>query len=648
MAQFDPGNQYAWSDADEGMVHGPLFRWCEAVEHEQFDVFDRFLKLDALYDPLGSPSVRYTTDALQGASAESRVIDNVIASNCDSITGTLTADDVALRIETENADWSGQRRAKLEEHYVNELCRVLGVDTLNRRACHDGSRKGTGVVYPYIDAHDRIRVELVPIDEIVVDEQEANGGEPYQMARRKLIPRGRLLRMYPSKRTEILRAQKGPRDWSYWADYRPIGRDELVVVEAWYLPIGVPPNDADEDDEAELEDAEDEPTYQAGRHVICIDGCDLLDEPYNEEEFPVCTFKWTERPGGWYGIAGAERLMGHQRKLNKRAIQKDRIMDQHAWPTTYVQKADANIAVRTVSRLGAVATYSVKQPVTVFPPATSPDFQNDEAQTHDRSFEMFGQTRMAATGARPAGLYSGAAIREFRDTGTDRFATQQKGWEQLKIDVGRKLLLLCKKLAARGVEPPVLTRPAKYGARPMRWKEVETSELKAQLRVASSLADSPAALKQTATELGQAGIISKDEVRRLLDHPDIKRAMSLYTADLEFIEYTLERGLDGEPIIPIPEMNLKMAVWRGMAVYQLAEMNGAPERILEIIDQFVVLASHMVSMAQAPSQAANANAGPAGPIAPPAGPAAAPMGLPPGQEAPMLQGAGVEPLQLAG
>lgn len=635
-------DQLAWNEVeiDSGEVWRHLLRWVEEVERGQSDIFDRFVKLAALYNPNRRG---YDPD---GTGSQAKVTKNVIASNCDSITGTIAARDIRTRCMTDGAEFSVQRRAKKMELYLEGLKKRLKVRPIRQRAFHASSLKGAGAAFVYEDPFDSVGIEHVHVDEIVVDEGEANGQEPMQMARRRLIPRARLRIKFPEYTEEIDRAQRGDRrSWRFWADYRPIKRDELVVIEAWFLPYG---NEGSEG-------------YIPGRHAIIIEGCDLEVEEYHERCFPIATLMWTPNPDGWYGIGGGERVIGHQRAINKTNWQRDRIRDQYAVPTTYAHISDAGMAVQTVSRLGTMAYYKTREPKTVFPPATSPELDRYEAETTENAFREFGQSQMAATATKPPGLDSGVALREYKDQTTDRFATQEKALEEFAMKIDYLILAACKRIAARGGTPPrVLVE--RWGQKAIDWEDVDMGDVEIQLEPASDLSRTSAGRLQLVMEFGQAGIISQDEVRRLIDHPDLERALSLYTAALEYVEYCLEQILDGEYVVPDGKMNLKMCVWRGMAQYQLAVQAGAPENVLDGLDMFVTLAAHLISESERQVQAAAApmpmapgmdpmalgpGAAPPlqlGPGAPPMGPGA---GMPTMMD-PSMAGAGVTPLPLAG
>jgi hypothetical protein len=94
-----------WFNAAEGEVHKEVFQYVSAVERQQFPVFNRFVQLEELYDPNtpNSPGVVETSDAI------GLVIENVIASNVDTVTAAIAATDVRPRFMTDDGDWSTQR-----------------------------------------------------------------------------------------------------------------------------------------------------------------------------------------------------------------------------------------------------------------------------------------------------------------------------------------------------------------------------------------------------------------------------------------------------------------------------------------------------------------------------------------------------------
>lgn len=601
-----------WWDAEGDQVHSKVFEFVSEVERVQSDLYERFIRLAYLYDPNDRAAASGAFWPSQGPDAT--VSENVIASNIDTVAASISVTDVRARFMTDDADWSSQRQARHLEFYAEGLDKLLGIHPIARRAFKDGALKGIGLVKVFVDwGCSEICVERVMVDDIVVDEGECRNGKPRQMHHRIFVDRDLLKAQFPGNDDEIDRAQRngeavGFSGGRYWADYRPVERDEVVAIESWRLPVGKPDGD----------------NWKAGRHTICIDGHTLLDEEWEKAFFPFARFAWSERDKGWYAIGLAERIAGHQRALNKLNWQIDRQLDQLAVPTTFVRMADAAIAVKSTSRAGTIVPYKADLPQTVMPPAVSGETYQRRMEVKESAYEESGVSRLAASSKKPIGLESGAALREYRDQSSVRHALQERGYENLVLDIVLLVLECCKEL---GEDAPVVLRKTKWGRKKIRWRDVDPTELRVQIAAASSLARTPAGRMQSVLEWAQAGVITTDEARRLLGHPDLERAMSLYTAALEDIERCIEEVLDGEQLTPEPYQNLKMGIWRFQQSYLVARNDGAPEEILEGLRQWIVQAAHVLSMAQAPSPQM-----PAMPAGDPAALPAAPdqLALPPG------------------
>lgn len=605
----DQQQRKPWYKADQGRVHELVFPYAAAVEEAQFDMYDRFVKLEALYDPNGS--------AAQGTDIRAEMmgaVENGIASNVDTVTAIVAATDVRTRFMTDGANWSQQRRARQLEWYIEGLAKLLKRAEKCRMAFTGSAKKGTGLTKQYVNAFDEIVVDHIIVDDIIVDDRQCrNGGEPRDIHQRRIVDREELKAMFPEHEQDIEKAQYGDNGrWTTWAGYRPLAENEVVVLESFCRPFGKKGHDH----------------YVPGRHAITIHGKDLLDDEFEEPCFPYAKGVWTPRDSSWFGIAGAERIMGTQRALNRRNLQIERQNDQYAFPTTYVRQADANLAVKATNRIGTIAVYKSDKPETVFPPAVSPETYKSREEYKRSMDEEFGVSRMVAHGAKPSGLDSGEALREFRDQTTQRFAMQEKMFEQLNLQTDLGILRCCKQL---GEKAPAIMKSTKFGEKKINWEDVEPEDLEIMIAAASTLSRTPAGRHQQVIELAQAGIITTDEVRRLTGHPDLEKELSLYIEAIESVEEDLEEIEDGAIVVPEPFQNLKICIWRGQRRYlQLARLPDCPEEVLEGMRQYVVQAIAIQKMQAQQAQNANAQAGGALP-----GPTAADAALPAAAESPM-------------
>jgi len=608
-----------WWQADEGEVHKTVFPYVEAVESQQFDTFNRFVCLEALYDPNAPnlPTVIDDEDETIGL-----VIENVIASNVDTVTAAIAATEVRARFMTDDGDWSVQQTAMRLEYYVEGLGKKLKIAPKCEMAFKEAAKKGTGLVKVYVNGFDEVCVDHVRIDDIIVDDAECrNGGTPRQLHQRWVnAGREELKAQFPEYEDEIDRAQTS-RGWSnMWAGYRPVVDDALVVIESWKLPIG----------------RQGHKGYRPGRHTITIDGCDLLDEEWHKDHFPFPCMVWSKRSTGFYGISLAERIAGIQRALNKRNWQIDRNLDQYAIPTTYVDMADANLAVQSINRIGTVVVHKGERPTTVTPQAVSPEVYQNRVDMKNAAREDSGVNPMMQHGTKPTGIDSGIGMREVRDQASQRFSMQEKEFERFVLDVFLQVVGCCKEL---GDAAPVVTRKAKFEAKKIRWADVDMGDIEVQIAASSPLGRTPAGRYQMALEWAQAGVISTDEWRQIVKHPDLDHVLSLYTQGWESVQTDIEAIIDGHVVMPEPFGNLLLMTRMGQMAYLKYRDLRAPEEILEAIRQYVVNAAYMFKQR---ASAANSNAAPGAAPAPGSGgempviPEAPPASTPASALAPML------------
>lgn len=613
----------AWWNAEKGKVNRDVLSYVRTVENQQVVQFEKFLREEALYDQnprtnrrtSGGVGRTYDTgETKRGGTAKSVMTENLVAQGVDTIAANVSDSDIQLRIQTDDADWNHQQNAKRLERYSNALMTLFGVIPKCQYGFKLGAAlKGTGVNKVWIDQFDQIQVRPVPIENIIVDELECRDGRPMQIHYREFYDRELLIAQYPNFAEKIFRAQTLG-DWRRWAGYRSIAKNEIVVIESWRLPIG----------------PKEHPSHVPGRHTICIHGVDLVDEEYEDEFFPFSIMRWNDPVWGFYGHSLAERILPHQALLNRRQWQITTSLDKKANPMVWVHKQDQNLAFKTFSQVGlTVGSYKVSKPEGVDYQAVGQETYNDIDRIRGQAERETGINQMMVSGGVPAGIQSGEGVRQARETHSQRFSIQERAYEQFIQDTMWLVIAMCKKLGPDKV--PDVLHVAKYGGvrpRLLKWKDVNLKDLRYEMAVSSAVSNSPAGRQQRVTELAQAGIVTLDEARELIAHPDIDRVISLYNAAIESVQWVIERIENGEVgITPEPFMNLKMCVTMMQREYLLIQTQGAPETILDALSEFVATAAAILN----PPPPANANM-----------PMGAPGAMPPGAPAP---GPGVPGLQ---
>lgn len=584
-----------WYDAEKDNAHSFVFSNVRRIEQEQGDIYDRLALLESLYDQ-HSPTGDDTSSSIAKLI---NVTENVVASCVDSTYAQIATAEVRSRFLTDGAEWSTQRRAKKLEYYVEGLGEQLGRHRKCRLAFKEAEKKGGGLVKVYRTRWDEPAIDHVRIEDIFVpDEDSRSGAPPLQLHHvQRTYDRDQLKAEYPDHAEEI-DTQYGSRSSSSLNAYSSgslFARRKLTVIESIRLPIGKKPKKLAEG-EKPAKRKKGAATYVPGRRTVTIENATLVDEPYHKPHYPLAMVTWSERQGSFYPISGSERIAGIQNALNKRNWQIDRILDQNAMITTYVRPADGNLTVKT-TKIGNVVPIKGDYPQAPALPAVHPEVYKSRVDLKQSAFEEFGQNQAASHGSVPAGLETGAAVREVRQSQTQRFSPQEADFEQLCCDADYLLVDVCKDLGADA--PDVLES---RWHRPIKWSEVDLGQVKIQIEPASTLPRTPGGREQTLLEWAQAGIISTDSVRTMLDSPDLDRELSMYTAALESIDMQLETLIEGGIATPEGLDNLAMAVWRGTGTFHNARISGAPENVLEDLRDYVVTAAYILSQGQAQNE----------------------------------------------
>ncbi len=578
-----------WWKAEAGKVHKLLLPHVRAVDQRQRDTFDRFQMHEAMYDPNG-PAAQEAGEAWQRRNRG--IKENVIAISVDTAQATIAPTEVRARFMTDGGDWSTQRRARLLELWAEEVGKLLKIG----EACKDAFRacalKGTGAIRVYADQDRQLRVEPLMVDNIIADDRECEDGAPPRQIhiRRASFDCDALVQEFPEHELAIMKARDGgAHGWRRRRLGPGESRNDVVVVESIRLPMGVRP-DGWEDMTAKEKKAS---RYVPGCHAIVCEGVDLLVEEWHKPHFGIAAIRWSKRDGSWYGISLAERIVGHQRVLDERNRQRHKQLE-YAVPTFFGTIADPKLSIQK-TEAGNYIPLKGPEPKCVVPTVIGMEIANDRHDARASAIAEIGLNEMQTQGTKPAGVEAGVAIREMRDVGSQRFSMQEHALERLWLDVVTLLIDVAKDL---GDDAPQLSRQSRFGTRKIRWSLVYPEDVQVQIAAASTLARTPAGRTQAILELTQAGALNADELRKLLDHPDLKRTNSLYTASMEAIEHDFEMIKEGTYVLPDPALNLQIAQTYGQCEFLIERENGAPEEVLEGLRAYFVTAAEILSRAK--------------------------------------------------
>lgn len=613
----------AWWDVKKGQdVHRHVcaqFRW---LDKEQSHTRMRNLMHLRLYSNRFASTMSGASFALYYPWLQDHLRLNVCQAIVDAAVAQAAANEIRPMPLTTGGNWAQQERAKRLQLYFDGKFHQLGQHNLSMQVFSDAGIFGTGVekVYPGFGS---VQCERIMVDNIVVDDIEAQYGFPQQLFEYREVPRDNLINhpRYSKYRREIEKATTLLRQ-DHWGRHRlamPVS-----VVEAYKLPT--------------------HPGADDGRHVIAIDTVTLLDEPWTRMRFPYASMRWKVAPIGWYGLGAIEEVMPIQLEINF-MLEKKQTMLTHASYQLWVKKG-------TVAQSDLTNDDRTVRQFTETPPISLPiNTGSQEIDQHiDRlyrwAFESTGISMMQAQAQKPAGLSSGEALRTYNDIASARFMHVLKRFESFHTDIAQLLMDAERDLRESENDDveyeKVLAPNGKGTLEEVDFKgcDIDESKLRLQVFPTSMLPARPEGKLAFLKDLGEISPALQERMVSALRFPDTERELAMVTAPDDMADMLIDQMLThGKYSAPDPRWgDLALIMKRANQALMRAEIDGAPPANIELLYQFVDDCSDVAAgqMASVPAPAApQAMAGPMGmpQLAPPGamlpGPPTPQAGLPP-------------------
>ncbi len=443
---------------------------------------------------------------------------NVIQSCIDTLVSRLSQSRPRPVFLTDNGNYKERKLAKQLNSFISgELYRTDAHEHA-AQILRDAGVVGTGCIKVFRH-DDLVQLERTLVTELFVDHNDAFHGKPRSMYQLKLIDRSLLAEMFPEYRSQVQKAEAAYVDDS--GESQKSVADQVLVVEAWHLPSG--------------KNAKD------GRHVIACSAGTMLDEEYTKDSFPFVFLHYSPRMVGFWGQGLAEQLIGTQVEINKILITISQSINLVGVPRVFVEEGSKVVKAHLNNQVGSIVTYRGTKPQYEVAPCVPVEMYNQLQRLIDYAYQQSGISSLAATSQKPAGLNSGAAMREYDDLQSDRFAVLNKRYDNLFIDLAYKIIDLAVDICEdTGSYSTVY--PDKDGTREVDLPKAQLQGREYIIRCydSSSLPKDPAGRLQTVTEMMQAGIIDPNEGRRLLDFPDLSQVDKLAIAAEERIYKMLD------------------------------------------------------------------------------------------------------------
>lgn len=577
--------QYYWWKENSKELHKSVFQYIKFLDNNQsYRQSDniRFMKLYGNYELLSLKAFSYQRNETS-YNISNRVTLNIIQSMVDTVTSKITKNKPKPTFLTDGGDWSLQQKAKKLEKFVEGQFYDCDFYELGAQAFRDSCIFGTGAIKIFPDMETgKIKAERVFIDEIVTDDGESIYGNPRQMHQKKWMHKDVLKEMFPEHSGAIDMASDSNTNL-YQTDFRSRVNDMILVIESWHLPSSASAKD--------------------GKHSISISNETLWEEEYKKSYFPFVFFRWGVKPLGFYGQGLSEQLQGIQLEINKilRTIQVS--MHLVSVPKLLIEAGSKIVTSHLNNKIGGIIKYAGTRPEYAPLGGIPAELFSHLDRLYTRAYEIAGISQLSAQSAKPTGLNSGKALREYNDIETERFMDVGLRYQQTFIKAAEIMVDQASDLYEELGEYKIRVK-GKGFIETIDWSEVDMEEDKYMMEIfpTSALSNTPAGRLQDVQELLQAGFISKEDGLKLLDFPDLNNFYNLANASVENIEKTIEKIVDdGEYNTPEPYQDLTYGMRKMQEAYlHYKNLNLSDER-LDLFRRWIEDANAMMIRSQQPT-----------------------------------------------
>ena len=526
---------------------------------------------------------------------------SVVTSCVDTLVSRLTQSRPRPVFLTDNGDSKNRKFAKQMNNFIAGAFYSCDAYPKGVTALRDATVLGSGVL-KVLEIDKKVALERKLFTEILVDPNDALYGDPRQMYEVKLIDREVLMEMFPKAASKIAKAEQAYPDNA--GDSQNTVSDQVMVIEGWRLRSSS--------------------TSKDGLHAIaCTEGL-LFDEPYEKDTFPFAFLNYSPRLLGFWGQGLTEQLMGTQLEINKLLMTISSSINLVGVPRVFVEDGSKVVKAQLNNAVGSIVTYRGTKPQYEVAPCVPQELYAQLERLIQYAYQQSGVSALSAASQKPMGLDSGRAIREYDDLQTDRFAALAKRYDDFYIDLAYLVIDKAKDICKRDGKYTTIY-PNKDGTREI---DLPNADLLSDTYViqcfdTSSLPRDPAGRKQAVIEDMQAGLITPQEGRRLLDYPDLEQVNKLAFAAEERILKILDDIIeDGKYSPPDPFMDLARAEELVTQYYNLYEPAKLPESKAQQLRDFASQVQALKKAAMAAMAPSPEMMGAAG--VPQANPAAAP------------------------
>jgi len=588
-----------------------LFRYYVDQDRDRINAYAAYSALYTNRDIFGNDYLQ-AYNAAFSQSDYSRVPLNVSKVMVDAVHARLTRPAISVEFLPAGANWSLRRRSKQMGQFVRQQMHACSLRDKEDSAVLDALTFGIGVIktapHPMVPQIENFRVH--PRDIFVDPSEAAATGKPTHLYHRMWVSRGRLAKLFPSKKAKIRAAKsitaERVSDWA--TDDRGQGSiigDMVEVVEAYKLPSWTGAGD--------------------GRKVIFIDDCILDITEWDAIDFPFSFEYWKKDPTvGFFGIGLVEELIGLHFDINTSLLHVEKCIELMPKPYILVP-VDGEVNEGKLGNVpGIIINHTGRAPKIVLPPSVPQDVVNYIGVQWQRSLQVSRLVAMGLPESAGSQGETGQAFKDIVDIQSTELSTAFRYREDFCIRVAEQQIIAGKQLDDR--EPggfKTVLRKDRNTVEAVDWSQFDLDPKQdsyvVQASPTSALSTTFGGRLAEMKELIGLGMVPPSRAFKYLDIPDFDAEANIQNASLDLIERIIEEILDdGKYTEPEPTMDLRLGLKVCQKYINLAQAMGVEEERVNLLYQFLRAITDLIAEEQEATQMQASGMGPGLPGQPPA------------------------------
>lgn len=578
-----------WNRDFEGERHPRLVALVKDLYSRQINRYLTFRRNMSIYEYGYRGTMRMT--------AKERFVDdqvlffNMAGNAIDTYVSSMCTPQLSAMAMTEGGTYSDRQRAKFFTRAIEGSLEETGFAKNKYFAIRDYALVGRGITKLFIHDGKLCAERVLPLD-ILVDDSESRLGQPRTIYQRLTMDKFQAAEIFgkdspeyvgssADRKKAILAATNFVANLDDDADVYDMDTS-VTLIEAYRLPS--------------YADAGD------GRHTICVDGHDILDEEWLPF-FPYATFCPKPPEKGWWGVPIMRNIAPAQRERERTdyVVQKSiRRMGGSHW----LVHTDADMDVEQISNdSGDIYKWSgTIPPQTISPTPINQQIIDYRESIAQDMLRFIGRSPFSAQSQLPPGMVnaSGRALNTLEQVDNKRDVVDHAELERYTKEYINVSIGLIRKIVEKEPDYEVKYARGQHKYDSFKWKEVLMPEEKCVFRVypISSLSQNPSAKFDELEKMFNAGVITMDQFKRQIGIPDIESEIELDQANVEIIQSNLDHMImTGEYLAVEPFDKPDAILDLGGKFYNVCRRTGVPEERLQLIRNYLLDAQAMMERA---------------------------------------------------